>query len=100
MEKIEWSDEYSVGVEILDQQHQQLIKMLNVLIEASEKGDNPKLVISTLAKMKKYAEIHFRTEEDYLKKYSYAEFEEHAREHREFELKTANLIKATTLPVD
>ena len=100
METIEWKDEYSVGVEILDQQHKQLIKMLNTLILAAADKDKSKLVIETLAKMKKYARIHFKTEERYLQTHDYADFEGHERQHREFEEKTAHLLKATRLPVD
>jgi len=100
MEKIEWSDKYSVGVDILDQQHRQLIKMLNSLIEASTSEAKSKVVISTLAKMKKYARIHFKTEEHYLKTHNYVDFEDHQRKHREFEEKTESLIRATKLPVD
>ena len=36
MEKIQWSEKFSVGVEKLDKQHQQIIGMLNRLISTPE----------------------------------------------------------------
>jgi len=32
MELVQWSEKFSVGVRELDEQHQQLIKLLNLLI--------------------------------------------------------------------
>jgi hypothetical protein len=32
MELVQWSEKFSVGVRELDEQHQQLIKLLNILI--------------------------------------------------------------------
>jgi len=39
MKLVEWSEQFSVGVRELDKQHQQLIKLLNILISTQGKTD-------------------------------------------------------------
>ena len=97
---IEWTEEYSVGVELLDQQHQHLLGLVNNLIERSETKYSDIVVSETLQKMQKYARFHFDTEEKYLAAHDYLELEDHKEKHREFEKKTATYLRAMTLPVD
>jgi hypothetical protein len=41
MEPIQWSKKFSVGVKVLDQQHQHLIKLLNLLIDVDNHYHDP-----------------------------------------------------------
>lgn len=62
MTKIEWSDELSVGNELLDGQHKNLIDMINTLDDDRLGGDELGEVIFGLLE---YAAIHFRDEEKF-----------------------------------
>ena len=62
MTKIAWSDELSVGNELLDSQHQKLISMINTLDDDALDADELGEVIFGLLE---YAAIHFRDEEKF-----------------------------------
>ena len=101
MEPVQWSEKFSVGVKELDQQHQQLIKMLNRLISTRETTDTRSETISDiLLAMTRYAQKHFKTEEDLMKAYGYPYLEEHKQEHRAYRKKTVDLSMATTFGID
>ena len=101
MEPIQWSEKFSVGVEELDQQHQQIIKMLNRLISTRGTTDTRSETISDkLLAMTRYAQKHFKAEENLLKAYGYPGLEEQREEHRAYRIKTVDFSMATTIGVD
>ena len=101
MEPIQWSEKFSVGVKELDEQHQQLIKMLNHLISTRESTDTHSETISdVLQEMTQYAQKHFKTEESLLKQYGYPGLEQQKEEHLAYRLKTVDFSDATMLSID
>jgi len=72
MEPIQWSEKFSVGVRVLDQQHQQLIKLLNLLIATQGTINTRSETISdTLIAMTRYAQAHFQAEEKLMEDYGF-----------------------------
>lgn len=57
MEPIQWKEEYSVGVAELDEQHEELVMLINRLTEA---GHRPERMKSALNAFDRYAKKHFR----------------------------------------
>jgi hemerythrin len=56
MEPVQWSEKFSVGVRELDQQHQQLVKLPNILISTQGTINTRSETISdTLMAMTRYA---------------------------------------------
>lgn len=101
METIQWSEKFSVGVEELDQQHQQLIKMLNRLISTPETMDTHSETISEILQaMTRYAQEHFKTEEKLLRAYDYPDLEKHKLEHIAYRKKTLDFSTATIVGVE
>ena len=101
MEPIQWSEKFSVGVEELDQQHQQLVKMLNRLIAKRETIDTHSETISDmLLAMTHYAQKHFKTEENLMKAYGYPGLEEQKQEHRAYRKKAVDFSTATILGIE
>jgi hemerythrin-like metal-binding protein len=92
---IEWDDSYSVGVKALDIQHQRIVRLINVLIEAGAAEVNSELVSDTLTEMTQYAEDHFRIEEGLLASHDYPQLDEHREEHLEFRQRIAELALET-----
>ena len=89
METICWKDEYSIGIEKLDRQHQHLFEITNKLIEAS---DNSELISDILSEMTDYAKEHFTDEEELMQKYGYSEIESQKKQHIYFINTTTELI--------
>ena len=91
MEKICWKDEYSVGVEKLDHQHQHLFEITNKLIERSGASGDLELASETLAEMVNHAKEHFTDEEILMREYGYPDIESHKKQHDYFINTTAEL---------
>ena len=101
MEPIQWSEKFSVGVKELDEQHHQLVKMLNRLISTRESTDTHSETISdVLQEMTQYAQKHFKTEESLLKQYGYPGLEQQKEEHHAYRLKTVDFSDATMLSIE
>lgn len=81
MSKIVWKNEYSVGVAILDKQHQGLVKLINRLSEEIQSGG---MISYVFAELDQYVKEHFKLEEEMMRQASYKDFEPHKREHRDF----------------
>ena len=71
MQKIVWSEEYSVGVKELDAQHQKIIELINMLADSSEGEGDLKSIAYVVNEMHSYIIDHFSTEERMLKKKKY-----------------------------
>ncbi len=84
---IEWDDNYSVNVSIIDEQHKELIDIINKVIAAKQHNNNPEEVSEILYDMTIYAQEHFKTEEIYMKKFEYPEYQSHKNEHNDFSIK-------------
>ena len=80
--RIQWKDDYSVGVPELDEQHKGLINLINRL---TEEGHRSSVVGDTLDALDRYAREHFGTEEALLRDCGDQHLEEHAKQHRAFE---------------
>ena len=84
-EKIEWKDQYSVGVKGIDNQHKQLIVLINVLNETTQSGAlTTALLNSIISQLTHYTKYHFTYEEVLFRKYNYSETKEHTNEHQNF----------------
>ncbi|MDG4475774.1 bacteriohemerythrin [Thiovibrio frasassiensis] len=81
MKIIEWHEKFSVGIKEIDDQHKDLIEILDALYYAMLKAKGSELVETTLEKVLQYTKTHFATEELLFKKYSYPEEKAHKAEH-------------------
>ncbi len=81
---IEWVDEvYSVGITKIDDQHRQLIELINAIENCKDQKDH-EFVEKVLNTLGMYTKVHFAFEESILKKLNFAEFDQHAGKHRIF----------------
>ena len=78
-----WTNDISVGVTKLDNQHQFLFYIINKLEGMS--GDLAGEELDKYVKsLNHYVQIHFQTEEEYFQRYNYTEKLEHEKEHMDF----------------
>jgi hemerythrin len=81
MTKIKWNEELSVGVEQIDNQHKELIRIVNGLINAVDLGRNKKTLENVILKLREYTVFHFNSEEALMEEIRYSQRGEHAKEH-------------------
>ena len=81
---IEWDDELSVGVDIIDNQHKKIFSLINALNRAQEAGMGHDVIDDAIFEMIKYARIHFTSEEVYFDKYKYPSAKPHKVAHELF----------------
>lgn len=80
--KILWSDDYSVGDPLIDNEHLQLIQLINVFNEAVHSGESQKILSYTFDRLISYSLEHFKNEEEKLKECQYPDLENHILEHQ------------------
>ncbi len=91
MPRIIWDKSYSVGVELLDQQHKRLFDLINELSAALLNDRGRQVVKDIVADMVAYAQTHFSTEEKYLHEAKYLGLLQHLKEHQQFVRKANEL---------
>ncbi|GAA0554279.1 hemerythrin-like metal-binding protein [Rhizomicrobium palustre] len=82
MALIDWSEHYSMGVELFDKEHLELIAILNQLHEALEAGDHYRLE-SLCYRLMEHTIQHFRHEEMYFDDWAYPQKEAHRNAHKQ-----------------
>ncbi len=63
MSLIRWQDSFNIGIDVIDSQHQTLVKYVNELADAID-GTCPS-VNTTFAKLVAFTKVHFHTEEQF-----------------------------------
>lgn len=79
---IEWSKEFSVGIEEIDEQHKLLVELLNATHAAIQQRRSSEMTKEILGKLIDYAKLHFAVEESLMRLLNYADYEEHKEQHR------------------
>ena len=93
MKKIVWKDEFSVGVEALDLQHQQIIKIINSLIDKPRILFRFQNVSSALVELTNYVSEHFLLEERLLQENGYPDLLEHSKRHTAYSNRITDLCR-------
>ena len=81
---LDWKNEYSLGIQEIDNQHIKLIELINRLYDAFIKRKQAEEVLKVIKELSDYTEEHFSTEEVYFRRFNYAETTEHIKEHHFF----------------
>jgi len=80
---IEWTDELSIGIDSIDEQHKKLVNMINALNEAMLTNSSHELLGKIFTGLAAYTQQHFAYEENMFAEYGYTDSEEHKRQHNE-----------------
>ena len=81
---VEWTDELSVGIEEIDEQHKLLVNLINRLFEQTvvHKADNNSQIMEEiLHELVEYTVIHFAVEESLFRIFHYPDTELHTKHH-------------------
>lgn len=98
MVKLEWLESFSIGIESIDNDHKQILKIMRDIRDAINEQDYDRCS-ALLNDLVEVGSAHFQREEQYLGKISYPYIEEHIRYHHELLLKV-KAVKSICLKVD
>jgi hemerythrin len=84
MTTIEWRDDYDTGLQVLDDQHRQLVEILNSLEDAVRRGRDRASVDAILRDLIGYTQEHFGFEERVLAGSRHPDFADLQRRNREW----------------
>ncbi|TAN41784.1 MAG: bacteriohemerythrin [Nitrospirae bacterium] len=81
---IEWTEELATGVTIIDDQHKELFRRINALLEACSRGKGKEEIARVIQFLEDYVISHFSEEEERMQQSSYPAYAEHKAQHEEF----------------
>lgn len=77
-----WKPEYSVGVQLIDEQHKMFVSITNELYVAIQGKKGDVVVKDILNQLIAYTQFHFQTEERYFDEFDYEGSAEHKAAHQ------------------
>jgi hemerythrin len=78
---MEWTDQFSVGVAVFDDEHKKLIAIINTLYESVNAGTDKLALQRVCDELVDYTISHFRHEEEYFEEWGYPDAENHVASH-------------------
>jgi len=78
---VTWKDEYSVGIESIDNDHKMLLKLINQLQTSSLYYTGEDFNKDALSELLEYTKFHFSREEKMMEENGYPDFEAHRKQH-------------------
>jgi len=81
---IKWDKSLAVGVQLIDEQHQELFRRVNALLEAMLAAKGKDEIGKLLAFLKDYVVEHFGAEQALMLKHRYPAFAQHKAQHDDF----------------
>ena len=81
---IEWTQDLAVGVKIIDEQHKEIFRRVDALLEACKAGKGKDAVGGMLTFLEDYIVEHFAAEEAIQMQYAYPGYKTHKQEHERF----------------
>jgi hemerythrin len=94
-EHVTWSNSYSMGIKLIDDQHKGLLKFVNELFDNStgdEEGER-EYFKKVIGQAVDYVKVHFSTEENYMLATRFPGYLAHKKTHEEFVLKVVGAVK-------
>ncbi len=76
-----WNSRYDTGIKIIDEQHQELFRLVEQLRHLVQAGAQREVVEALLKALVASTEQHFETEESHMARYGYPDLTQHVAEH-------------------
>lgn len=90
---MDWSDRFALGIDLIDQQHQVLFRLIDQLAKAIQDDNSEAELSSIFSKLHEYTLTHFAAEEHLMARYGYPAEQAHQENHRGLENTLAQLIQ-------
>lgn len=88
---VKWDDSYSNGIELFDNQHKGLFKLLNDLHDGIREKKNREALGVALDGLIEYTKTHFTDEENAMQSTNYPGFAHHKNQHVDFIVQVADI---------
>lgn len=79
-----WNRSLELGIAQIDEQHRELFRRIDLLVDAMMKREGPEELASLFDFLGTYVYEHFAAEEALMRVHAYPQREEHEAEHRRF----------------
>lgn len=89
---LEWKDEYSVGIDSIDQQHKKLVNLINQLQTAVDYSTGEEFERDALDELVDYTKTHFQYEESLMQQNDYPDYEPHKAVHEKMIKQVAEVL--------
>lgn len=93
MPLMNWDQRMSIGVKRFDEEHQQLVALLNQLYDGMQAGQGKQTLGPVLDGLVKYTKYHFKNEEDFLAEQKWPDLAAHKQLHDTFTKQIIDLQK-------
>jgi hemerythrin len=82
-EVITWNEKYAIGIELIDNQHKELVSLTNELFRACVDGEKELMLVfkETMGRMVEYVRFHFGAEQELMLRIKYPDYQEHKKQH-------------------
>lgn len=88
-----WKDDYSVGIEAMDNDHKKLLHLINQLQTAVNYYTGREFEQKALDELVDYTKTHFKNEEELMAQHGFDDLEAHKLQHKQFIDKVNALVK-------
>ncbi len=88
---VKWDESYSNGIELFDNQHKGLFKLINDLHEGIRQKKNREALGTALVELMDYTKTHFADEENAMRLTGYPAYEVHKAAHVAFITQVADI---------
>ena len=79
--RVEWRDDFNIGIESIDYEHRELIGLINMIFERLEEGGDEEKVPDFLGEVHARIAAHFALEEQIMRERRYDQFTDHKTDH-------------------
>lgn len=95
-EEIAWQDDYAIGHEKLDAQHQELFRLAGAVFAIEDPIEQMDEMRRILHNLYEYMRYHFKDEENVMREVGYPDLERHQGLHRELISAMNDILRAST----
>jgi hemerythrin-like metal-binding protein len=92
---IQWHSGFSVGIQVIDEQHQHMIEIINALFQELDTSTAEIDLTQFFEEAVNYGEYHFQTEETFFSRFDYPEKERHLAVHVAYKKNLSELFLKT-----
>ncbi len=86
---IPWNDSFTVNVKVFDDQHKQLVGLINKLHRAMKTRRAGQAIVEILSQLVDYTKVHFKAEEDAMRKHGYPDLADQEEKHKQLVARVA-----------
>lgn len=90
---IQWTQDMSVGIPLIDNDHKKLIELINQLQNATQYNIDEQLIRQAMNELVDYTKYHFEREEQLMRNNNYPDYESHHQLHQNMITKMADCMQ-------